>query len=83
VFRRPLRVSTSTRTTSAGTVATFSHTLRYGSTGATVRRVQGRLHLRQTGYYGTYTQRAVARFQKAQGWHGRGNVGPKTWSRLF
>ena len=78
VFRRPLRV-----TTSSTQVATFSHTLRYGSTGAAVERVQGRLHLRQTGYYGTYTRAAVGRFQRAQGWTGRGNVGPKTWSRLF
>ena len=83
VFRRPLRVTTSTRTTSVGGTATFSHTLRYGSTGAAVKRVQGRLSLRQTGYYGTYTRRAVARFQRAQGWTGRGNVGPKTWGRLF
>ncbi len=83
VFRRPLRVTTSTRTTSVGGTATFSHTLRYGSTGAAVKRVQGRLSLRQTGYYGTYTRRAVARFQRAQGWAGRGNVGPKTWGRLF
>ncbi|MEO7979432.1 MAG: CAP domain-containing protein [Sporichthyaceae bacterium] len=83
VFRRPLRLSTSTRRTSSGTVATFSHTLRRGSTGATVKRVQGRLHLRRTGYYGTYTRHAVARYQQAQGWRGRGNVGPKTWSRMF
>lgn len=79
VFRRPLRVTTS----STRTVATFSHTLRYGSTGAAVKRVQDRLNLRQTGWYGTYTKRAVARFQRAQGWAGRGNVGPKTWARLF
>ena len=52
-------------------------TLRYGSTGAAVKRVQGRLNLRQTGYYGTYTRSAVSRFQKAQGWTGRGNVGPQ------
>jgi uncharacterized protein YkwD len=83
VFRRPLRVTTSARTTSVSRAATFRHTLRYGSTGATVKRVQGRLSLRQTGYYGTYTRRAVARFQRAQGWAGRGKVGPKTWRRLF
>ena len=82
VFRRPLRVTTSTRTTSL-TRATFSHTLRPGSTGAAVQRVQSRLHLRPTGYYGTHTRQAVARFQRGQGWTGRGNVGPRTWSRLF
>lgn len=77
VFRRPMRVTTSS------VRATFSHTLRYGSKGAAVKRVQGRLDLRQTGYYGRYTKAAVSRFQQAQGWAGRGNVGPKTWSRLF
>ncbi len=83
VFRRPLRVSTTTRRASSGSLATFTRTLRPGSTGAAVKRVQGRLHLRQTGYYGTYTRSAVARFQRAQGWNGRGNVGPKTWRKLF
>jgi uncharacterized protein YkwD len=79
VFRRPQTVTTSSTTT----LATFHHTLRYGSTGDAVRRVQGRLHLRQTGFYGTHTKAAVSRFQKAQGWAGSGNVGPRTWSRLF
>jgi peptidoglycan hydrolase-like protein with peptidoglycan-binding domain len=76
VFRRPMRITTSS-------VATFSHILRYGSTGSAVKRVQGRLHLRQTGFYGTYTRAAVSRFQKSLGWRGRGNVGPGTWHRLF
>jgi uncharacterized protein YkwD len=76
VFRRPMRITTSS-------VATFSHVLHYGSTGADVRRVQGRLHLRQTGFYGTYTRAAVSRFQRGLGWQGRGNVGRHTWARLF
>ena len=76
VFRRPMRITTSS-------VATFSRVLRYGSTGADVRRVQGRLHLRQTGFYGTYTRAAVSRFQRGLGWQGRGNVGRHTWARLF
>lgn len=93
VFRGPQTATTSSSGSTAGsgsspsgaspTLATFHHTLRYGSTGASVRRVQGRLHLRQTGFYGTHTKAAVSRFQKAQGWAGRGNVGRKTWSRLF
>jgi len=89
VFRRPETVTTSssgssTRSSGASpTLATFHHTLRYGSTGASVRRVQGRLHLRQTGFYGTYTQAAVSRFQRGLGWQGRGNVGRHTWARLF
>lgn len=81
VFREPLRVTTSsTRRTS---LAAFRHTLRLGSTGAAVKRVQARLHVRQTGYYGTYTKRAVSVFQKSLGWRGRGNVGPGTWRHLF
>jgi peptidoglycan hydrolase-like protein with peptidoglycan-binding domain len=88
VFRHPqtattASTSTSTPQTGTTTLAVFHHTLRYGSTGDAVRRVQGRLHLRRTGFYGTYTKAAVSRFQKAQGWAGRGNVGPRTWSRLF
>ena len=89
VFRRPETVTTSssgssTRSSGASpTLATFHHTLRYGSTGASVRRVQGRLHLRQTGFYGTYTRAAVSRFQRGLGWQGRGNVGRHTWARLF
>jgi uncharacterized protein YkwD len=77
VFRRPLRVTTSS------TKATFSHTLRYGSKGKAVKRVQARLGLRRTGYYGRSTKAAVSRFQKDLGWRGRGNTGPKTWARLF
>jgi uncharacterized protein YkwD len=77
VFRRPLRVSTTTR------LASFQHTLRLGSNGAAVTRIQARLHLSQTGYYGTYTKAAVSRFQRSLGWLGRGNCGPHTWHRLF
>lgn len=77
VFRRPMRAASRTFQ------AAFSSTLRLGSTGAAVKRVQDRLGLRQTGYYGTYTKRAVSRFQVRQGWTGRGNVGPRTWARLF
>ena len=77
VFRRPLR------TPSRTFQASFPGKLTLGSTGAAVKRVQDRLGLRQTGYYGTYTRRAVSRFQVRQGWAGRGNVGPRTWARLF
>lgn len=79
VFRRPMTVAT----TSSPRFASFRHTLRLGSTGADVQRVQQRLHLRVTGYYGTYTRDAVTRFQRTLGWRGCGKVGPHTWSRLF
>ena len=96
VFRRPARITTSSAksVSSAGstgstagstgsTAATYDRVLRLGSRGATVKRVQARLGLSRTGYYGRFTQTAVSRFQQRQGWAGRGNTGPKTWSHLF
>jgi uncharacterized protein YkwD len=74
VFRKPL---------TARSYASFTQTLRLASKGAAVQRVQQRLGLRATGYYGLATKRAVTRFQLAQGWHAQGKVGPKTWRRLF
>ena len=76
VFRQPLR-------TSFRSLASFQHTLRLGDRGAAVERVQARLNVRRTGYYNWRTKAAVSAFQKRQGWLGRGNVGPKTWARLF
>jgi uncharacterized protein YkwD len=81
VFRRPLRAITSS--SSAASAARFTHPLRYGSTGPAVKRVQRRLGVRPTGFYGHVTEAAVSRFQKRQGWAGRGIVGRATWSRLF
>lgn len=78
VFRRP-----KTSSGPAYTEATFRHALRYGSKGAAVKRVQARLGLRRTGFYGKSTKAAVARFQRDLGWRGRGNTGRKTWARLF
>jgi uncharacterized protein YkwD len=78
VFRRPARVTTSAVSTSG-----FPGKLTYGSTGTAVQRVQGRLGLATTGFYGSYTKAAVSRFQKHLGWRGRGNVGRHTWARLF
>lgn len=72
VFRKPIRA-----------YAGFRHALRPGSTGKAVARVQRRLGARTTGRYGAATRRAVARFQRHQGWAGHGVVGPKTWIRLF
>ena len=83
VFRRPLRVTTSAVTTPTARPAGFTHRLTLGSTGTAVTRVQARLGVRTTGYYGTTTRAAVSRFQKSLGWAGRGHVGPGTWDRLF
>ncbi len=79
VFRKPLR-TTSLRTTSERRATLYSGwtTLRLGSKGAYVKRVQQRLGLRQTGYYGQATRMAVKRFQVRKGWRPVGVVGPKT-----
>ena len=93
VFRRPMTAasaSTSTaasptrtaRPTSAATVA-FTKRLGLGSKGAAVKKVQARLGLAETGFYGRPTKDAVSRFQKRQGWAGHGTVGRRTWSRMF
>ena len=79
VFRRPMRLTTSSVTTSSG----FPGRLTYGSTGSAVKKVQARLGVRTTGYYGPVTRSAVRAFQQRQGWRGSGVVGPKTWARLF
>src|SRR4051794_28771199 len=41
-----------------------SETLRPGDSGPAVKRLQKRLKVRATGYYGTKTKRAVKRFQR-------------------
>ena len=77
VFRQPLRVTTSSVQRSYG------GSLRLGDRGAAVKRIQGRLGLKQTGHYGRATAAAVSRFQKQLGWQGRGVVGRQTWAHLF
>jgi soluble lytic murein transglycosylase-like protein len=53
-------------TQAAGSQSSQDHfrTLRVGSTGAPVREIQRKLHLRVTGYYGDETAAAVKRFQR-------------------
>jgi uncharacterized protein YkwD len=74
VFRRPMKTSSS---------FTFSHPLRFGSTGTAVRAVQRRLGIKPTGRYGAHTRRAVRHYQRSLGWPGSGRVGPNTWHHLF
>jgi uncharacterized protein YkwD len=74
VFRRPLRAT-------SASASSFRY-LKYGSTGTRVQRVQKRLGLRPTGWYGTATRAKVLAFQKRQGWRGSGAVGPRTWRAL-
>jgi uncharacterized protein YkwD len=73
VFKRPMPTAT----------ATWTHTLVFGSKGAAVERVQRRLGVRPTGWYGVTTKSAVSHYQRGLGWSGNGTVGVKTWHRLF
>jgi uncharacterized protein YkwD len=73
VFRQPLH------TTAASSSFRYLH---YGSTGTRVQRVQRRLGLRPTGWYGSVTKAKVLAFQKRHGWRGSGVVGPRTWRAL-
>jgi uncharacterized protein YkwD len=73
VFRQPLHATV--------TSSAFKN-LHYGSTGTRVQRVQRRLGLRPTGWYGTVTRAKVLAFQKRHGWRGSGVVGPVTWRAL-
>jgi peptidoglycan hydrolase-like protein with peptidoglycan-binding domain len=74
VFRKPLY------STSASS-STFKN-LRYGSTGTRVQKVQKRLGVRTTGWFGPVTRAKVRAFQVRKGWSGTGVVGPKTWRAL-
>ena len=81
VFRKPKVSSTASRTSVRGTkagAASSWRTLRVGSRGYYVKKVQQRLGLRQTGYYSQSTRRAVMRFQARKGWRPVGVVGPLT-----
>jgi peptidoglycan hydrolase-like protein with peptidoglycan-binding domain len=64
--------------------------LERGDRGAEVRTVQERLNdvlggpdLEVDGRYGSATELAVERFQRAEGLSVDGEVGPRTWAALF
>jgi uncharacterized protein YkwD len=73
VFRQPLHATAS---------SSSFRSLRYGSSGTRVQRVQRRLGVRPTGWYGSVTRAKVLAFQKRHGWRGSGVVGPVTWRAL-
>jgi uncharacterized protein YkwD len=81
VFRKPAK--TAVQGTKHTAVRSSAHpTLRFGSNGPAVKRVQRRLGVRPTGYFGPVTRAAVKRFQGGKGWRRTGVVGPKTWRAL-
>jgi hypothetical protein len=75
--------TTRTPTSRSPRTAAFSGVLRHGSTGPAVRRVQRRLGLRASGFYGHWTARRVVRFQHSHDLRATGVVGRRTWNRLF
>lgn len=58
-------------------------TIRIGSRGVTVGRLQSALGLRVDEDFGSVTEGAVMTFQAAQGLTVDGIVGPRTWARLL
>lgn len=57
-------------------------TLRRGSQGAEVKRLQKLLGIAQDGIFGSYTERAVKELQLRNGLSADGVVGTKTWALL-
>jgi len=80
-FRRPM-VAESSGTVAAPRTSTVHRTLRMGSRGRDVARVQRRLHIRADGIFGRHTRRAVARFQRRHHLRATGVVNHRTWVAL-
>ena len=57
-------------------------TLKVGSTGRAVKKLQRKLRVRPTGYYGSKTASAVRRFQRRKGLAVDGVAGPATLRKL-
>lgn len=57
-------------------------TLKIGSKGEEVKRLQRLLHLTDDGIFGEQTEKAVIEYQKAHGLVADGVVGDKTWEAL-
>ena len=63
--------------------ATITETIRKGSSGDAVKRIQRKLGLAQDGDFGPATERAVMAWQKAYDLVGDGIVGPKTLEAML
>jgi hypothetical protein len=80
-FRKPMTAE-SASTVARPRTSSVHRTLRVGSRGHDVARVQRRLHVRADGVFGPRTKRAVVRFQRRHHLHATGVVGPRTWRTL-
>ena len=86
-FRKPMQSESaatiaSPRTATSTATHTAHRTLRVGSRGADVKRVQRRLHVHADGVFGRVTKRAVARFQRRHHLRATGVVNARTWNAL-
>lgn len=67
----------------AAVAASRTPVLKPGARGAAVKLLQRKLGVKQTGWYGPMTLKAVKKFQKAHGLPAKGYVGPRTWALLL
>jgi len=85
-FRRPMVAQSSSAQSSApvatARTSTVHRTLRIGSRGHDVARVQRRLHITADGVFGPKTKRAVAHFQRRHHLRATGVVNHRTWLKL-
>jgi hypothetical protein len=65
-----------------GNASASSVTLKPGSRGANVKRLQRKLRVTVSGYYGALTKKAVKRFQRRAGLKADGVAGPATLAKL-
>jgi hypothetical protein len=71
-----------TPTDSEDSASAASVTLEPGDRGPNVKRLQRRLRVTVTGYYGPLTKKAVKRFQRRNGLKADGVAGPQTLAKL-
>src|SRR3954449_9426164 len=69
-------------TPSQSDASASSVTLKPGSRGTNVKRLQRKLSVQPSGYYGSLTKTAVKRFQKRKGLKADGVAGPDTLAKL-
>ena len=74
--------SSSGGTSSSSSGSSSSKSLSLGSSGPAVKRLQRKLHVRATGYYGSETRAAVKRYQRRHGLKADGVAGPATLRSL-
>ena len=79
------QAATASANTTRGNTSIYKKpALRFGDSGSAVRWIQVKLHVPQkTGWYGSATMKAVARFQRSVGVRGTGNMDQRTWTSMI